>query len=320
MNRTDGSVAGVPTLSVVIPVYNDPEGIRTTLESLTAQTYPIEAYEVFVVDNGSDDDTREVVREYCDRYPDLVTLLVEDKIQSSYAARNRGVEHAGGSLVSFVDADMSVESTWAESVVASHEEHEWDYMGCEIVVYADGDESLAVLFERHFSAFPVKRYLEERHFTVTACLTVRKEIFEDIGRFDARLISGGDMEFGKRVHAAGFDQYLEAGITMYHPARTTLRALLTKRVRIGRGTAQLAHYRPERFTTRSFLNPRRYLPPHPVRVREKIVGGSSLRPSETFAIFAIVYLYKLFGSIGEFSEYVEHRAREWSGRTFDTGT
>lgn len=309
MSYVDRAVSNTPTLSVVIPVYNDPAGIRTTLESLTAQTYPAEAYEILVVDNGSEDDTREVVGEYCDRYPDLVTLLVEDEIQSSYAARNRGIEHAGGSLVSFVDADMSVESTWAESVVASHGEHEWDYMGCDIAVYADGDRSLAVLFERHFSGFPVKRYLEEQHFTVTACLTVRREVFEEVGRFDARVVSSGDVEFGKRVHAAGFDQHFEVDVTMYHPARATLRELLSKNVRIGRGRAQLACHRPERFETRSFLNVRRYLPPHPVRIWEKTTDRSSLDLGETLAVFAIAYLCKLFSSIGELTEYVETKRK-----------
>ena len=125
-------------ISVVIPVYNDSEGIRTTLESLTAQTYPTNAYEVLVVDNGSADDTREVVQEYCERYPGLVSLLVEDEIQSSYAARNRGIERACGSLVAFIDADMTVEPTWAESVVASRREHGWDYMGCRIETYVEG--------------------------------------------------------------------------------------------------------------------------------------------------------------------------------------
>jgi glycosyltransferase involved in cell wall biosynthesis len=304
MNHADESTLDTPTLSVVVPVYNDPRGIRTTLESLTTQTYPTEAYEVLVVDNGSEDDTCDVIGEYCDRYPDLVTLLVEDEIQSSYAARNRGIEHARGSLVSFIDADMSVEPTWVESVVASHRRHEWDYMGCDIAVYAENGESLAVTFERHFSGFPVERYLEEQHYTVTACLTVRKEVFESIGYFDARVISGGDLEFGKRVYAAGFDQHFETDITMYHPARATLRELLTKKVRTGRGRAQLARYCPDRFEIRSFLDLRRYVPPHPVRIRQRTIGGSSLRPSQTLAVFVVAYLCKLFGSIGELSEYV----------------
>jgi glycosyltransferase involved in cell wall biosynthesis len=309
MSYTDGPTPDTLLLSVVVPVYNDPEGVRTTLESLTTQTCPAEVYEVLVVDNGSEDDTRAVIGEYCDRYPDLVTLLVEDEIQSSYAARNRGIENARGSLVSFIDADVSVEPTWVESVVASHRRHGWDYMGCNVAVYAEGDESLAVVFERSLAGFPIERYLEEQHYTVTACLTVRKEVFEVVGRFDARVISGGDLEFGKRVHAAGFDQYFEADITMYHPARVTLRELLVKRVRVGRGLAQLARCWPDRFGRRSFLNPRRYLPPHPVRVRERITDGSALDPSEALGVFVVAYLCKLSGSVGELSEYVETGAQ-----------
>ncbi|WP_114576273.1 glycosyltransferase family 2 protein [Saliphagus sp. LR7] len=304
MSQTDESPSADPALSVVIPVYNDPYGIRTTLESLTSQTYPIHSYEILVVDNDSEDDTCKVVQEYCERYPELVTLLTEDEIQSSYAARNRGIEHANGSLISFIDADMTVEPTWAKSVVDSYTEHGWDYMGCEMIVYTEDCESLATIYEQYLSGFPIRRYMEEQYFTVTACLTVHRKVFEIVGRFDARVISGGDMEFGKRVHNAGFKQYFESDIIVYHPARATLWEQLSKNLRIGRGTAQLAYHYPDRFEIRSFLDPRRYLPPNPGHIAEKITDRSSLRPNKIIAIFAIAYLCKLFRSFGALIQYI----------------
>lgn len=298
MSHTAEHTTTEPTLSVVIPVYNDPDGIRLTLESLTGQTLPTQDYEVLAIDNGSDDGTRDVIETYCERYPDLVTLLVEDDIQGSYAARNKGIRHARGSLVAFVDADMTVEGTWAESVIASHERHGWDYMGCTIEVYIDGPGSLGAKYDQLLAGFPVEQYLTERHFTVTACLTARRELFEEVGFFDERITSQGDGEFGKRVHAAGFDQHYEPSITMYHPARETTRAWLKKQFRIGRGAIELRRYHPEHAEGAHPLTPRKFLPPRPLHFYQRLTDAIRPTAREAVALYGIDYLSKLARTAG----------------------
>jgi glycosyltransferase involved in cell wall biosynthesis len=51
-------------VSVIIPVYNDPVRLKTCLQVLAEQTYPNEAYEVIVVDNGSDESIEPIVAEF----------------------------------------------------------------------------------------------------------------------------------------------------------------------------------------------------------------------------------------------------------------
>ena len=99
-------------VSVVIPVYNDPSGLQDTLESLVAQNFPKDQYEIIVVDNGSTDKTLDVAKMHADKYPQLVKYVIEDNIQSSYAARNKGIIVAKGELISFIDADMTVREEW----------------------------------------------------------------------------------------------------------------------------------------------------------------------------------------------------------------
>jgi glycosyltransferase involved in cell wall biosynthesis len=211
-----------PTLSVVVPVYNDPRGIRMTLEAVAEQTYSSGRYEVLAVDNGSTDGTRELIRAFASFY-DHVHLLVEDEVEGSYAARNEGIRHARGEIVSFIDADVTVEADWAESVVASYEEHGWDYMGCRVELYIE-KETLTAMYDRALGGFPVEQYMKERNFTGTGSLSIRRAVFDTVGTFDERIISQGDGEFGKRVHEAGFDQQFEPHIVMYHPASSGLRA------------------------------------------------------------------------------------------------
>lgn len=87
-----------PRFSVVIPAYNAGATLTRTLDSVLAQTWP--AHEIIVVDDGSSDNTEEVVAAYGDR----VTYLRQKNAGPS-TARNRGVEAASGEWIAFLDAD-----------------------------------------------------------------------------------------------------------------------------------------------------------------------------------------------------------------------
>src|SRR5262245_9881137 len=96
----------VPEVSIIVPVYNGGRTITALLESLVFQRYPRGRFEIIVVDNRSTDTTISQAR----RFP--VQLLHEDGIQSSYAARNRGVHAAQGTLLAFTDADCVADPSW----------------------------------------------------------------------------------------------------------------------------------------------------------------------------------------------------------------
>ncbi|MBP1985604.1 glycosyltransferase [Halolamina salifodinae] len=228
--------------SIVIPVYNDPTGISKTINSLLGsfQSPP----EILVVDNGSTDDTRDVIRNYANEHPN-VHLLGEDEIQGSYAARNKGAQHAEGDVLAFIDADETVDDDWLETALQAMNEQNVDYLGCNVELTLPEDTLVGRYNAR--TGFPVKQYLENEHYAPTCALLVRREVFEDVGTFDSRLISGGDREFGERVYEAGYEQGYAEDATVYHPARTSLNALASKNFRVGRGFCQKQRYYPERF-------------------------------------------------------------------------
>ena len=75
------------TVSIIIPAYNSGSRIANCLDACLGQEGVSDIdYEVIVVDNGSTDRTRDVVKEYTEKYANI-TLETEDK-KSSYAARN----------------------------------------------------------------------------------------------------------------------------------------------------------------------------------------------------------------------------------------
>lgn len=87
-----------PLVSVVIPTYNRAGMVTAAVDAALSQAYA--PLEIIVVDDGSTDDTREVLAAYQDR----IALLAQSNRGVS-AARNRGVRHAAGEFVAFLDSD-----------------------------------------------------------------------------------------------------------------------------------------------------------------------------------------------------------------------
>ncbi len=100
------------SLSVVVPVYNEQALIRDTLDGLSGQSQ--EPGRIIVVDNGSTDDTAEIVNS---KYPDI-TLLHESTKGTGFAA-NHGfkyaIEEAGATVVMRTDGDTVPDSHWVEA-------------------------------------------------------------------------------------------------------------------------------------------------------------------------------------------------------------
>ncbi len=90
-------MADKPPVSVVIPVYNGERYLAEAIESVLAQTY--RSFEVTVVDDGSTDQTRNIIKSY----PELNYLYQANS--GPAAAKNTGIRTAQGEFLSFLDAD-----------------------------------------------------------------------------------------------------------------------------------------------------------------------------------------------------------------------
>lgn len=286
-------------LSVIVPVYNDPHGIAITLDSLVDQDEPKHEYEILVVDNGSTDNTVSVIDEIARENPRLVKSLTVDSVRNSYAARNHGISNAAGEYLAFIDADMRVPSTWVDALIDTVEETGWLYMGCAVKIELPAT-TLVANFDR-VTGFPVEHFIETYHFAPTCSLVVHRDLFEELGRFDDRLISGGDIEFGRRVYEEGIEQHFSADIVLYHPARITIRENLARHWRVGRGIAQQARYHPTRCAG---VHPPVYkllLPPKPANFIDAIYEmDPGLRTS--LAYYVLEYLEQLSRGAGRVYE------------------
>ncbi|RXG20451.1 glycosyltransferase family 2 protein [Leeuwenhoekiella aequorea] len=195
-------------VSIIIPVYRDLEGLKITLNSLQQQSYS--HFEIIVVNDGGD--TR--IDSFCKEKNIKVENIYPN--QGSYNARNRGVESARGEILAFLDADIIVSPTWLERGVKGITNY--DYLAGDVKIILDQVKSISE-YHDYCTAFKIESYMSNLFFGVTANLFVKKKVFDSVGCFDNQLRSGGDLEFGNRVHNASLSQIFDASCQVYHPPR-----------------------------------------------------------------------------------------------------
>ena len=100
------SASELPFVSVVVPTRDRAELLGDCLSSLAAQEYPIERYEVIVVDDGSRDRTPEVVQAMRTQASGPPLHYIQPCGRGPNAARNAGLRVARGELIAFVDDDV----------------------------------------------------------------------------------------------------------------------------------------------------------------------------------------------------------------------
>lgn len=196
-----------PSISVVVPSYNEERGIGRCLASLADQTLPRDEYEVIVVDGNSADRTREIANEYADR----VFVQTSPKVGG---ARNDGVLAAAAPLVATTDADCVLPRDWVERVR--------DDLLREGVVMVYGTVApiedtlknrLSLGLANLFSAVG---YRLGFHYTLGCNSAFRRDAFLRAGMYRT-IDAGDDLEIARRMVREGrilFDPRLRVGFSM----------------------------------------------------------------------------------------------------------
>lgn len=220
-------------VSVILPVYNDSERLTGCLEALEKQTYHRDLYEIIVVDNNSTENIRTIVSRF-----NQASYEIEPKV-GSYAARNKGISVARGTVFGFTDSDCIPNIDWIEKGV-KHVIDGYQYVAGKISIFFKNSDqpTIAELYDS-LNCLNQQLYLESGNFGATANLFVSKEVFEKVGLFNAGLKSGGDMEWGQRVFAAGYQQAYRSDILVLHPARHSIEEIRKKTVRVTRGHCEI---------------------------------------------------------------------------------
>lgn len=223
--------------SVVIPTYDQVELLRRCLRSLENQSVPKEAFEVMVVNDGSEDETSAFLEGY---RPDFtLKVITHPRNLGRAAARNSGAKEAAGEILIFLDGDSTADS----SFLAEH------IQGC------DQDERCVcignVKLPAGYGRIAFKRYLASRgvqklkpsseipfRYFASGNVSLHRKFFEKVGGFDPSFsfYGGEDLELGVRLlkQVARF-RFLPNAVS-YHHLQDELRQAIGKKYAFGKQT------------------------------------------------------------------------------------
>jgi len=181
-------------ISVIIPVYNGEYMIKRAIESVLSQTY--RDFEIIVVDDGSTDNTSEVLKPYRDR----IGYFYQEN-RGVAGARNKGIEKSKGEYIAFLDQD----DIWLPEKLELQAK------------YLDGNTDVSMVYSRYWREYedtggkklrPKKKYLEDgyiytkvlfRYLIWIGTVMLRRSCFDVLGKFDTSLVPAEDKDMLLRV-------------------------------------------------------------------------------------------------------------------------
>jgi glycosyltransferase involved in cell wall biosynthesis len=221
------------TISIVIPVRNNPDGLELLLNALLKQSYPKEYLEIIIIDNNSDDKkTLEVAQNYKTDHAKNIQVFTEKK-KGSYAARNTGIHYSHGEVIALIDSDCIPTPEWLINGITAMEQFNADIVGGRVRFLFSNPPGAAEIYDSLIH-MQMQYAIEKKRTSPTANLFVHREVFSKIGLFPSEMQSGGDTIWTATANSFGFKLLYAANAEVLHPARN-MSQLLIKRVRVGSG-------------------------------------------------------------------------------------
>lgn len=195
-------------LSIVCPIYKEEKYIIQCIDSLLQQDYPKDDLEILLVDGMSSDNTRNIIKEYSEKYP-FIHLLDNPK-RIVPCAMNIGIKAAKGNIIIRLDAHANYEKDYFSVLSRRLIELGADNVGvvCKTDVLNKTPKALAIRevlgnkWGVGNSAFRIGiDKMQEVDTVPFGCW--RREVFEKYGMYDERLIRNQDIELNKRIKRGG---------------------------------------------------------------------------------------------------------------------
>ncbi len=215
------------TYSVIIPSFNRADEIRELLASLQQLDFPRERFEVIVADDGSTDNTAEVVRQAQKGY-DYPLHYFAQKNQGPGAARNLGMRNAQGDFFIFLDSDVTVPAHWLKNIDAALTAEQADAFGGPDTYRKDFPPLLKAI-NYSMTSFITTGGLRgkkgkkiAKYYPRSFNMGLSRAVWQKIGGFSS-LRHGQDIEYSHRILNSGAKVIFVADAPVFHKRRTNLR-------------------------------------------------------------------------------------------------
>jgi hyaluronan synthase len=211
------TVEDAPPLTVIIPAYNEGAMVLKSVESVAQACYPADRLEIFVVDDGSKDDTWEHIERAAARFPALVRTLRFPRNQGKRAALAAGFARARGEVVVTLDSDSVVEPDALLAIAGPFRNPKIGAVAGKVEVYNRREGLLPrMLHVRYILSFDMLRAAESTYGNVYCCpgalsgyrvAAVREVLGEWLGQkfLGARCTFGEDRALTNFILSRGYD-------------------------------------------------------------------------------------------------------------------
>ncbi|WP_050929916.1 glycosyltransferase family 2 protein [Aestuariivita boseongensis] len=222
-----------PLVSVIIPTYNRAGTILRSIQSVLAQDY--QNLEVIVVDDGSTDQTQNILSSVAD---ERVRLIVHEKNRGVGAARNSGIFAAAGDLVAFQDSD----DEWLQGKLSSQVEkileigEQCVLVYCVKIVY--GRDAAYRRGPRRAACVPgpeekilsgdIRKRLWRDNLISTQTMLVRTQALREIGGFDERLFNSEEWDLAIRLSSLGIFAFVDEPLVNTYIQKDSISTLSSK--------------------------------------------------------------------------------------------
>ena len=198
-----------PKISLVLPTYNDSQYIEQALNSALNQTYT--DFEIIVVDDGSTDNTRDLV----DKYGNSIGYIYQEN-QGLASARNTGIEASKGKFLAFLDADDWFAENNLEakaSFLDKHQDVGWVYSDWQYVDdegnYLDKGSTRFKFSTKKVTGHIFPELVYNRNFISPCSAVIKKTALEAIGGFDPKVVCQEDWDLWLRLSLKYSVQYID---------------------------------------------------------------------------------------------------------------
>lgn len=218
----------VAKVSVIIPTYNRAEFLRSAITSVLNQTY--QDFEIIVVDDGSTDNTREVVCSFNDK---RIKYILNEVNKGEAGARNAGIMNSNAEYIAFLDDDdewlpekLKLQIDLLENSPAK--------VGVVYTGYLEVDRSSNKIL---LQFIPTERGNIYKDIFLKNCVGIpstvvlRKACFETLGLFDEKVIYPTDYDMWIRISMGFYFEYIEKPMVRYYVHENTISSNLGLRIR-----------------------------------------------------------------------------------------
>jgi glycosyltransferase involved in cell wall biosynthesis len=251
----------MPSVSIIIPCYNEQDTICKLLEAIYAQTFPRIDLEVVIADGLSTDGTRSQIESFSNSHPNLHIAVVDNLPRSIPMALNCALKESKGEIIVRLDAHSMPYPDYIERCVADLQAGLGENVGGIWEIHPGAQswvaQSIAMAASNPLGVGDaLYRHADKAALVDTVPFgAFKRELLALIGFYDESLLTNEDYEFNARIRKSGGKVWLNPSIRSVYFARPTLALLAKQYARYGYWKWRMLRRYPETLRWRQGLPP-----------------------------------------------------------------